>query len=113
MVLNLSLSAADLAEQNRMNEAEQMRGDVTELSQGPAIDNKPIEVAMGSYRSFRPRPKDGIGQLFYDIKNKDVGTMTDANQPGLVPTEQEAALIKDNPDYSETATKKAREAIFV
>ena len=107
MALNLSLSAADLAEQNRMNEAEQMRGDVTELSQGPERDNKPVEVAMGSYRSFRPRPKDGIGQLFYDIKNKDVGTMTDANQPGLVPTEQEAALIKDNPDYSETATKKA------
>ena len=105
MALNLSLSAEDLAEQNRMNEAEQMRGDVKEVSQGPERDNKPIEVAMGTFRNIA-RPSDPLSELFYEAGQRNVRTTTESNQPFLTPTEQERVLIQNNPNYSERQTKE-------
>ena len=105
MALNLSLSEADLLEQNRKNEAEQMRGDVKEVSQGPERDNKPIEVAMGTFRNIA-RPSDPLSELFYEAGQRNVRTTTESNQPFLTPTEQERALIQNNPNYSERQTKE-------
>ena len=103
MALNLSLSAEDLAEQNRMNEAERMRGDVTEVSQGPEVDNKPIQMAGGS----------ALGQLFKNLGKKTVSDVTPSNQPARVPTEQEMPLLQDNADYSLRKTQEEQSKVLL
>jgi len=96
MALNLSLSAEDLAEQNRMNEAERMRGDVTEVSQGPEVDNKPIQMAGGS----------ALTNLFRNIRANRVKDITPSGQPGRVPTPQEKPIMQDSGDFSMRKTQQ-------
>ena len=103
MALNLSLSAADLAEQNRMNEAEQMRGDVTELSQGPERDNKPIELAMS-------RVGDPIA-IFKMLNDADPIIGKNVSDPSFrktnkVPTPQEQGIVTTPDKFSYRETQK-------
>ena len=111
MALNLSLSAEDLAEQNRMNEAEQMRGDVKEVSQGPAIDNKPIELAMSrggdAFAIFKML--NDADPIFQQGVSKSGGTTTAPK----VPTQQEQGLVTDPNQFSyrETQKKQAKELL--
>lgn len=111
MALNLSLSAEDLAEQNRMNEAEQMRGDVKEVSQGPERDNKPIEVAMSRVGDMTEIFKmlNDADPIFQQGVSKSGGTTTAPK----VPTQQEQGLVTDPNQFSyrETQTQQAKELL--